>query len=88
MGSLVSSPKPSGQKIVYLPAAPVSVQPSVSEEAISEEKDPTTAESVAEARRKNLLSRNRGRFGTIRTGFTGILTKTSQDTERKRLLGD
>jgi hypothetical protein len=58
---------------------------------------PTTTEQTAEkssdvlgseARSENLLRRGRGRFGTILTGFQGVLTNNESQKKRKTLLGE
>lgn len=49
---------------------------------------PTPEEQAADARRKNLLGRDRGRYGTIRTGFRGLMTLASSFGTRKTLLGE
>jgi len=48
----------------------------------------TDSEIQAEAREHSLLRRNRGRFGTIKTGFTGFLSPSQSDNSRKTLLGE
>lgn len=42
----------------------------------------------SEARSENLLRRGRGRFGTILTGFQGVLTNNESQKKRKTLLGE
>lgn len=42
----------------------------------------------SEARSENILRRGRGRFGTILTGFQGVLTKNDSQSKRKTLLGE
>lgn len=91
MGSLASRPKvPNVQQpqIVYIPApvqsspasTPLSTNPSVEETS--------TSENVAEQREKNLLTRNRGRFGTVTTSFRGLLNTNSANRQTKTLLGE
>jgi hypothetical protein len=46
------------------------------------------AEIAEEARRSNLLGRDRGRFGTVQTGFRGLLSLASSLGQRKTLLGE
>ena len=45
------------------------------------------ARRASEQRAANLLATQRGRQGTIRTGFTGILEERSTQPRRKTLLG-
>jgi len=45
-------------------------------------------QSDKERREKNLLRRNRGRLGTIKTGFRGFLSRATLDKPRKTLLGE
>lgn len=85
MGSLVSSPK------IPAPSAATPVSPTVTvdtpdPEEIQRERD----ETASRERARSLLSRNRSRFGTIRTGFSGLDTIAPNDngTPRKRLLGE
>jgi hypothetical protein len=40
------------------------------------------------ARSLSLLSRDRGRLGTILTGFRGLLSQSNQNNGRKTLLGE
>ena len=42
----------------------------------------------SEARSENLLRRGRGRYGTILTGFQGVLTNNESQKKRKTLLGE
>lgn len=101
MGSLTSSPKiPSYQapapQIVYVPQpvaptpSPASVSaPLPSDVSVSDSAEPSIEETQSAAREDNLLRRQRGRFGTITTGFRGILSQTnSAAPARKTLLGE
>lgn len=47
----------------------------------------TPERQASETRRKNLLSRDRGRYGTVQTGFRGLLSLAS-NIGRKTLLGE
>ena len=47
----------------------------------------TPEQQADEARRRDLLSRDRGFFGTIQTGFRGGLS-LAQPGQRKTLLGE
>ena len=83
MGSLISPPKaPSQPSVVYVPQASASVNPAPTQEP------PTEEETAAQQRRQNLLERNRGRFGTIRTSFRGLLSMADSIAGRKTLLGE
>lgn len=46
-----------------------------------------TAQAAA-ARSQGLLNRDRGIFGTIQTGFRGLLSMATQNKIRKTLLGE
>ncbi len=88
MGSLTSRPKAVQQvatpQVVYVPSLPVAPAPSPTVPVIAPD-SPTPEET----RKKSLLARDRGRFGTILTGFKGLLdTITGQNTGRKTLLGE
>jgi hypothetical protein len=84
MGSLTSKPKaPKQPKVVYVPATappPAATDPQTG---------PTPEEAAAAARTQSLLSRSRGRFGTIQTGFRGLLLGPGDNNERRKtLLGE
>lgn len=50
---------------------------------------PQTPEQQAdETRRRDLLSRDRGFFGTVQTGFRGLLGMATENNSRKTLLGE
>ncbi len=49
---------------------------------------PVSEAAQREAREQSLLRRSRGRFGTVLTGFTGLLSQTSGQSGRKTLLGE
>ncbi len=49
---------------------------------------PTPEQQISESRRKNLLARDRGHFGTVQTGFRGLLGLASSYGQRKTLLGE
>lgn len=83
MGSLTSKPKSpaaTAQQVVYVPA-PAATQ------AVTQNTQTQTI-SDAEQRKENLLLRDRGRFGTIFTGFRGLLSPLEQSGKRKTLLGE
>lgn len=48
----------------------------------------TSEEQANETRRKNLLGRDRGIFGTVQTGFRGLLSLAQPFGQRKTLLGE
>lgn len=93
MGSLTSRPSaPAPQpQIVYVPA-PTATQTTTSggttntNTATSGSPPPTPTES--ERRTSSLLQRERGRFGTIQTGFRGLLSAVTNAGQRKTLLGE
>jgi hypothetical protein len=82
MGGLASRPKiPSPQPTpVVQPSTPTQPDPEVTQAE--------REQSISEQRTSNLLRRSRGRFGTIRTGFRGLLDLVPTDTQRKTLLGE
>jgi len=104
MGSITSRPKiPTMQQpqVVYMPAPqsfappPASIVNSAAPSSSSA--SPSQAETTSEqasvetqaAREQNLLSRQRGRLGTVLTGFRGVLSSTiGGDSARKSLLGE
>lgn len=51
------------------------------------ETGPTPEEVTTDLRRKNLLGRDRGFFGTVQTGFRGLLN-IADPFARKTLLGE
>ena len=93
MGSITSRPKaPASPQIVYVPSpAPT---PSVSQDSADQGSSNTPStpvqteeEIVREVRTQNLLRRDRGRFGTILSGFRGFLNSGS-NSGGKQLLGE
>lgn len=83
MGSLLSSPKaPKAAPKRTKAASSASTTPPVTPSQASRE---TIA---SEEREQNLLSRNRGRLGTIETGFRGFLSTSTATAGRKNLLGE
>lgn len=83
MGSLSSTPSAAPQIPVVNTIAPTSTVTTVVE---TPEID--SAEQAADARRASLLQRDRSRFGTVLTGFRGLLSQNTNDTQRKTLLGE
>jgi hypothetical protein len=49
---------------------------------------PSPEQQASEARRRDLLDRDRGIFGTIQTSFRGLLGMATQNKIRKTLLGE
>lgn len=50
---------------------------------------PSTEQAASQARERSLLGRARGRFGTIRTSFRGVLgLADNTSVQRKSLLGE
>lgn len=48
-----------------------------------------TEQTVVQSQKNNLLQRDRGRFGLVKTGFRGLLsTIHAQTPQRKTLLGE
>lgn len=104
MGSLFSSPKPipaiSAPQVVYAPAPSSPVSGGAGQGANSNGGGDngsdaggatnTPAQSTSEARKANLLKRDRGIFGTIQTGARGLLSPSTGQggAARKNLLGE
>lgn len=91
MGSISKSPKAPRAiqpSVVYVPqavAAPVTTSASAPEDTQTE---PSEEEQRTELRRKNLLRRNRGKLGTVLTGFRGVLGRVNDSGHQKTLLGE
>ena len=98
MGGLTSSPKIPKPKpqVIYVsqPAASTSTANSGSTDAgtgtSSQDNSATDADtdSGSVIRRQSLIDRERGRFGTVTTGFRGLLNALNNDAQRKTLLGE
>lgn len=91
MGSIIKRPKapPAPAPVQYVPApapAPVASPPPPPPAPV--EAEPTPEETASEVRKDNLLRRNRGRFGTVRTGFRGVLGLSGSNASGKELLGE
>ncbi len=89
MGSLASRPSvPSVQPVIIqqapLPTTTVTTSDTPNEENIAI----ADAENASEARRTSLLGRDRSRFGTILTGFRGLLGTADNAPRRNTLLGE
>lgn len=88
MGSITSRPQvPSQPQTVFVPQT---VAPSTGTTNTSDSSGVETSQEVAAlSRTQSLLQRERGRFGTIQTGFRGLLSLGSNsDAGRKTLLGE
>lgn len=95
MGNIFSRPK-----MPAIPAMPVisyTPTPSVTNKASTNEPPAGTGGSNADnapeytadqQREKNILTRNRGRIGTIGTSFNGIMNDFTITPTRKTLLGE
>ncbi len=91
MGSLTSGPDipaPTPQ-VVYVPQ-PVNTTTTSASTATATDTQAEEQEVNTEARRQNLLGRERSRFGTINTSFRGVLglSDASTSAQRKTLLGE
>lgn len=90
MGDITDRPKTPKSQVVYVPQyvyTPASTTPS-SGSNTNVDADDDSAETPAQQREKNLLSRTRSRVGTILTGFRGILAPSDTQGQRKTLLGE
>lgn len=81
MGSLGSRPRAPEPTPVYVPVLPTAPPPAPVPPT------PTPEETAAGQRTQNLLRRSRGRFGTVQTGFRGLL-ELGSGQGRKTLLGE
>lgn len=98
MGSLFSTPKaPQPVRVQYVTAPTTSSSNSSSSGAGSASTDTQDTSSVSEGltdkeaseiRAENIARRSRGRSGTVRTGFTGLLSTNAITPSRKSLLGE
>lgn len=93
MGSISSRPAvPSQPQVVYVPA-PASTPTTTASTSTSSSSSETASSqneglSASEARTAGLLQRDRSRFGTITTGFRGLLSQITNGNQRKTLLGE
>lgn len=85
MGSLTSGPKAPSQQVVYVPAPETTT---ATQTTASTDTTTDSAQSAADARKKSLLERARGRYGTVLTGFRGFLSEADNSGKRKTLLGE
>ncbi len=83
MGDISGRPKAPAPQVVYVPRY-VYNNDTGSDSGSTPDETPTPEAQ----REKNLLERQRGRFGTILTGFRGILSPTETQNTRKTLLGE
>ncbi len=98
MGSIASRPKvPSAAQpqVIYVPQTVYTPAPSTATPTTNtgggtgDTGGGGTAEPTAsDVRTSNLLSRNRGIFGTVTTSFRGLLSLAAQTPQRKTLLGE
>ncbi len=90
MGSLTSRPKIKPQpQVMYVPTPTYTPPPTFPAPAPPTPAATTDQNSnVAETGLGNLLLRDRGRFGTILTGFRGLLVPSGSNAQRKTLLGE
>ncbi len=87
MGSLASRPKvPTQSQVVFVAqSASGTTSGSTTEPP---ENTPSPEETASEVRRQSLLGRERSRFGTVQTGFRGLLGISDNNAQRKTLLGE
>ncbi|MCB1721578.1 MAG: hypothetical protein H6860_04240 [Rhodospirillales bacterium] len=88
MGSLSSRPSvptPTPQ-VVYVPQTMSATTTSSVENTGAE--NLVAVETASEVRAQNLLGRERSRFGTVLTGFRGLLSTLEDRSPRKTLLGE
>lgn len=88
MGSLTSRPKaPSQPQVVFVPQTAPTAEPAPAPTPQTEN-PPSAEETASQARRQSLLGRERSRFGTVQTGFRGLLGLSDNTNSRKTLLGE
>lgn len=92
MGSLASRPKvPKVQtqpQIVYVPTPVSTTSSPATTTAVTQSQEETQSENASEVRTENLLTRGRGRFGTVTTSFRGLLSAVNNASQSKTLLGE
>lgn len=89
MGSITKAPTaPAAPQPVYyyVPSPPPPPPPPPSNNGTGD--DPAAPPAGKPAREQNLLRRDRGRLGTILSGFRGILGLSTNTPARKTLLGE
>jgi len=91
MGSITKKPTAPTTIVRTIPASkPVISTASITQTVTPLEPVKTDSEIARESRTQSLLSRSRGRLGTVLTGFRGFLSQTADgfETKRKTLLGE
>lgn len=99
MGSISSRPKvpATSSQVVYVPVYQQTSTPTSATSAgsVTGQSETATdaageAEKKSQERAENLLKRDRSRFGTVLTGFRGLLASASGEAspQRKTLLGE
>ena len=89
MGSLASRPNvPAPQPQVVFVQPPASQNTSGTPPANETPTERSQEQTESESRRQNLLGRERSRFGTVLTGFRGLLGQSDNTVQRKTLLGE
>tara|TARA_R110002124_G_scaffold287365_1_gene474126 strand:- start:57364 stop:57666 length:303 start_codon:yes stop_codon:yes gene_type:complete len=100
MGSLVSKPKtPAPARIQYVSVPSVNTSsptsttntagsPVTSDTSSAAESDGLSAQDSSALRAENIARRARGRSGTVKTGFNGLLAINQIAPSRKSLLGE
>ena len=88
MGSLASRPSvPAPQpQVVFVPQTTTVADASTATENTSN--DASDSQTESEVRQQSLLQRDRSRFGTVLTGFRGLLSLNENSGQRKTLLGE
>jgi hypothetical protein len=91
MGSLSSRPSVPSPQVVYLPqttSTPSSTTAATTTSTSTSTDSSADTTTASQAREESLLSRSRGRAGTILTSFRGLLGAATDTTMRKTLLGE
>ena len=89
MGSLASRPSvPAQPQVVFVPQPAVTNTASPAEPADNPPVETSSDETATEIRKQSLLGRERSRFGTVLTGFRGLLGLSENTQPRKTLLGE
>lgn len=85
MGSMISG----GGSPDYGPTRTIIREVPVYREKTTETNSEDASKDTSKQRSDNLLRRQRGRFGTVLTGFRGVLSqKSDSSNSRKTLLGE
>lgn len=91
MGSLASRPKVPGvqqPQVIYVPAPVQTTSSPAATTNVAPQPSGQKEDSSAAVREQNLLTRNRGRFGTVTTSFRGLLSAVGNGRQTKTLLGE